>query len=177
MKLNEKECLDLLSKYNTPKHVINHCKAVSKVAFTIASALNTKGYSLDADLCKHAGLLHDMARVEDHHGEVAADKLSELGYIREAEIIRVHMYHNEFNPIEKISEKDIVCISDRVVKEGDYVGFKIRMAHIRKKANYSPEVLKILDIKEKQLSDYIDSIESIIGSSFDDLMEGIHEKD
>ena len=66
------QCMQMLDSYETPAHVIGHCKAVAAVGYTLAKALNARGYDLDLDLILAAGLLHDMARVEDMHWEVAA---------------------------------------------------------------------------------------------------------
>ena len=46
-------------RYNTPTHVIGHCKAVTLVAMTIGKELNEKGYNLDIELIQGAGLAHD----------------------------------------------------------------------------------------------------------------------
>ncbi|MEG0918471.1 MAG: HD domain-containing protein [Anaerovoracaceae bacterium] len=175
--ITSSKCMDMLKEYGTPKHVINHCKGVSKVATRISERLNTKGYKLNTNLCTCSGLLHDMARVEDHHGEVAATYLETLGYQDMADIIKVHMKHSDFNPIETISELDIVCISDRVVLEGTYVGLKKRLEYIKKKANHTPETLKRLKVVEDRLYEYIYELEGVMDISLDELLEGIDEKD
>ena len=75
---------------------------MTDAALKIATALNMHGYDLGIELIRAAGLLHDIARVEDLHWEVGARKIRELGYEMEADIIRAHMLYSDFSPIEKI---------------------------------------------------------------------------
>ena len=60
-----KECLALLAEYNVPTHIVNHCRAVAKLAVFLAHRLNEKGAAVNIDLLDRAGLLHDMMRVFD----------------------------------------------------------------------------------------------------------------
>jgi putative nucleotidyltransferase with HDIG domain len=127
---SREECLALLKEHQTPDHVIRHCIKVTDTALKIADALNQKGLSLDLGLIQGAGLIHDIARVEEKHWEIGAEIASELGYYQEAEIIRAHMFYN-CNPNEdEINETDIICLSDRMVKEDEYVGLENRMHYI-----------------------------------------------
>ena len=172
------ECLRVLAEYGTPEHVIAHCRAVAAVGYTLATALDRKGVALDEDLVLAAGLLHDMARVEDEHWEVAADYCLSRGWSREAEIIRQHMRY-EFNSLEDLNETDIVCLSDRLVLEDRYVGLQKRMDYIVAKAikngndNYVPHILR----RKEETKKLIAGIEEIIGVSLDKLMEDIDYMD
>ena len=60
-----KECLALLTEYHVPPHMVNHCRAVEKLAVFLARRLNEKGEAIDVELLERAGLLHDMMRVFD----------------------------------------------------------------------------------------------------------------
>lgn len=61
----------LLKKVNCPHNVINHCKAVSKLAVRIAKKLKKKGIPVDVKLIKIGGLLHDIGRSKTHNIEHA----------------------------------------------------------------------------------------------------------
>ena len=58
-RLTEKDCYEYFKEYKTPAHVIAHCQAVSSTAETIAKELNKHGFSLDTELIKYSGLIHD----------------------------------------------------------------------------------------------------------------------
>ena len=87
------ECYRLFDEYGTPEHVIGHCRAVSDTAVKIGEELNKNGYNFDLELVKVSGLIHDVARREDCHEIVAADMLFSRGFVKESEIVRVHMNH------------------------------------------------------------------------------------
>ena len=114
------ECYRLFDEYGTPEHVIGHCRAVSDTAVKIGEELNKNGYNFDLELVKVSDLIHDVARREDCHEIVAADMLLSRGFVKESEIVRVHMNH-KFGKIQDICETDFVCLSDRLVKEDEYV--------------------------------------------------------
>ena len=74
-RITETEVNQLYARCKTPPHVIAHCKAVADTAVTIGAALNQKGYQFDLSLLRSAGLAHDIARIQEDHGAVAADIL------------------------------------------------------------------------------------------------------
>ncbi|MEG0829085.1 MAG: HDIG domain-containing protein [Anaerovoracaceae bacterium] len=167
------ECLKLLKEYNTPIHVINHCKAVAHVAMVMGNELNRNGFKLNLDLIQGAGLLHDIARVEDEHWKIGSKIAESLGYTQEAHIIGVHMTYSPFSSIESINETDLVCLGDRVIKEDAYVGLDERMEYIIQKAKnkgHKDAIARILE-KKKEAEGLIDGIEKTIGMSLDELMK------
>lgn len=167
-RLDEETCYELFKKYKTPSHVIAHCQAVSKTAYVIANELNKHEYHLDLDLIKYAGLIHDLARVEEHHEIICADILDNAGFHDEASIVRVHMRY-DFNAFEELNETDMVCLADRVVKEDRYVGIDERVQYLIDKKGGTPERTKRLLDKKVETKAFISEIESHIGRSLDSL--------
>ena len=168
------ECLQLLKQYDTPNHVVRHCVAVADTAVAIGKALNNHGYHLDLDLIQAAGLIHDIARVEDEHWEKGYQLARDLGYKQEADIIKVHMRYTPFSAVEHVTETDLVCLGDRIVKEDQYVGLDRRMEYIiekaRKQGHFDAEK-RILE-KKKEAQSLINGIERTIGMTLDQLMKG-----
>ena len=62
---NRKECLALLAEYHVPPHIVNHSRAVAKLAVFLAQRLNEDGEAVDINLLERACLLHDLLRVLD----------------------------------------------------------------------------------------------------------------
>ena len=60
-----KECLAILAEYHVPLHIVNHSKAVAKLAVFLARRLNENGAAVDITLLEGACLLHDLLRVHD----------------------------------------------------------------------------------------------------------------
>lgn len=170
---DRQECERLLNEYNTPEHVKRHCRAVADMACTVAEELNKYGFGLDTELVLAAGLLHDIARVEDRHWDVGADLMEKLGYHEEAKIIKVHMTYSPFSDIKNVTETDLVCLGDRTVLEDEYVGLDKRIDYVINKAkkNGNPQAEPIILEKKKQTRGFIDQIEKVIDMSLDDLMK------
>lgn len=171
--LTREECFALLEQHKTPPHVVRHCVAVTLTALKTARALNDCGYHLNLDLIQAAGLIHDIARVEDKHWEKGAEIAENLGYPEEAQIIKKHMFYDGFSDIEEVNETDLVCLGDRLVKEDKYVGLDERMDYIIQKARSQGNIeaeAKILE-RKKDAQRFIDQIEAAIGMPLDQLME------
>jgi uncharacterized protein len=169
--LTKAMCLKYLSDFGTPQHVVAHCIAVADVAKKIGEALNLKGFSLDTRLIETAGLLHDMARIDDKHWEVSADFLQQRGFEQEADIIRVHMHHHFPDDPFLSTEKDMVCLADRLVMEDCYVGLHLRMDYIIKKAGDQPEIIRRILENKILVGAYISKLESIMGNTIETIIQ------
>ena len=168
----KEECERLLNEYKTPEHVKGHCREVARTAYTIAKALNEKGFGLDLELITAAGMLHDILRTEEKHEKAGADLTESLGYEEESRVIRVHMTYSPFSVIEKVTETDMVCLGDRLVKEDSYVGLDARIEYIINKAKKGghPEAETFILEKKKDTMRFMDEIKRVIGKSVDELM-------
>ena len=170
-RLSEAKCLELLKEYQTPEHVVRHCRAVAKAAVKLAEALNKCGYDFDIDLIRGAALIHDIARVKDEHWIVGANIADKLGYHDEADIIRVHMTYTMNYDVEKLTEVDMVCFGDRVVKEDKYVGLEKRMQYVMDKVKDRPEAIARIRQKTKETAVLFKAIEDKLGRTIDEVME------
>ncbi len=168
-RITEEECEALYQKYETPPHVIRHCRAVSRVACEIGRQLNLCGRNLDLDLIKGAGLAHDVARVSPNHGEVGGDILESLGYMDEAAIVRVHM-HYSLNDFAHLNETDLVCLGDRLVIEDRYAGLDKRFDYIINKApkdsGIRQHLIEIREINRGLIGQIEEAIGQTLGSLF-----------
>ncbi|MFV0516815.1 MAG: HD domain-containing protein [Aminipila sp.] len=164
------ECYELLKKYNTPPHVIRHCEAVAETAVKLAKLLNEHGGNLNIDLIRGAALIHDIARVEEHHEIIGADIARMLGYEDEAAIINVHMTYDMNKEVDSLNEADLVCFGDRVVKEDKYVGLSDRMDYVIEKVKDRPDSIKRIRKKQEETEILISKIEKRLGITIDELM-------
>lgn len=171
--LTREACFALLKEYETPPHVVRHCIAVTVTALKIAGALNQQGHHLDLDLIQGAGLIHDIARVEEEHWVKGAEIALKMGYPREAHIIENHMFYDEFSDITRINETDIICLADRLVKEDQYVGLDQRIKYVIEKVRRQgkPDAEAHILERKKDAQRLIDQIEHLTGKSLDELMQ------
>lgn len=63
---SDKMALKLLSESGCSRRVINHCKAVERVATRIAEACKKRGLNVDEKLVRVGALLHDIGRSKTH---------------------------------------------------------------------------------------------------------------
>lgn len=174
-RLTENRCYELFREYETPDRVIAHCLEVSRCAYIIACELNKNGYDLDAELVKTSALIHDLMRASDKHDVVAGQILESLGYTDEAAIVCDHMSY-KFNTLPLITEHDIVCLADRIVKEHEYVGIDDRVEYLINKYPENKERKENLLFWKEKVREYINGVESLIGKSFDELLAPDLEK-
>ncbi len=128
----------------------------------------------DLDLVQAAGLLHDMARVEENHWDAAADFCAARGLYEEEKVTRVHMMYEFTNDADHLTEIDLVCLGDRLTLEDRYAGIDVRMDYIVTKAerNGHPEAKDRILAKKEQTKVLLSDIERRIGS-IDALMENL----
>lgn len=104
----------LYQKYKTPVNVIKHCQKVKEVALKIHDENNLQ---LDAKLIESACLLHDLVRYEKNHATKGYEVLIKEGYLKIAEIIKVH--HELID--ETINEATLVYYADKCVYEDQII--------------------------------------------------------
>jgi len=167
---DREECLKMLKDYNTPPHVIRHCEAVTDTALIIARALMEKGLFFDVPLIRAAGLLHDVARVDEKHWVTGADFARRCGYHEEAAIIQNHMSHTFDTDPKKLRELDMVCLADRLILEDAYVGIDARMEYLIKKINADKETERYIMAKKEITRALVRNIENLIGMAIEDLI-------
>ena len=82
------------------------------------------------------------------------------------------MTYSPFSVIEKVTETDMVCLGDRLVKEDSYVGLDARIEYIINKAKKCghPEAEPFILEKKKDTMRFMDEIKRVIGKSVDELM-------
>jgi len=73
---SREQALHLLFENGCSAKVINHCKAVTKLALETANVLKEKGFKIDSELVDVGALLHDIGRSKTHsvnHAVVGAE--------------------------------------------------------------------------------------------------------
>ena len=174
-RITKEQGIKLLKEYGTPEHVIRHCTAVTDAAVRIGCALNEAGYNMDIGLIEGAGILHDIARVEDEHWIKGGEIARKMGLADEAAIIDIHMHYPSFNEIENADETDMVCLGDRIVKEDSFVGLDERIYYVIEKARKKGADKKVIDIileKKQDAARFIKGIEEKTGKSLEEIVLG-----
>lgn len=114
---DREECAQLWEMAKGHSHVMEHCKAVARVAVALCEALNRRNCSksLDVDLVRGAALTHDIGKGTKRHEEVGAELLHEYGFHAAAEIVRAH-FDLALSFDAPVTEKEVVFLADKLVR-------------------------------------------------------------
>lgn len=173
----EEQCRKILDRMGTPAHVVRHCEAVTNTAVRIGKALNEHGCHFSIPLIRAASLLHDALRVRKKHWQAGADMAFDYGYPEVADIILDHMNYMHPIPVYEITEKDIVCLSDKLRQEDKLVTLDERLEPVRKRWADNPEALQVIEDKIKAAQAVMEYIENIIGVRIYDLLAQSDEEE
>ena len=124
---SKEECLRILHNNKTPSNIIEHCKAVCKLAEEIADKLIKKGVKVNKELVIAGALLHDIERDKEDHIAKGAKLLKKLGFPEVAEVIKKHsLYQIEKEEMQpQTIEQKIVFYSDKRVRGNKMYGGRV----------------------------------------------------
>jgi uncharacterized protein len=92
---SREQALQLLFENGCSAKVINHCKAVTKLALETANILKEKGFKIDSELVEAGALLHDIGRSKTHtvHHAVVGAEITEAAGLPDSvvSIIKRHV--------------------------------------------------------------------------------------
>ena len=113
----DEECRQLWGMYNVPSNVIDHCRAVARVAEALCGRLNCHdgGTTLNSALVWSAALTHDIGKGTKRHEAAGAERLSAHGF-HSAAAIAGHHFDMTLGPEEPFTEKAVVFLADKLVR-------------------------------------------------------------
>ena len=160
------ECMEILRLSNVKQEVIEHMLNVSEFSRKISILLNEKGYNLNINAVQSGGLLHDMGKGKKAHAEEGAKIASNYGYDCLSEIISEHMELKTFN---KIGEKEIVYICDKLLMGTELVSLNKRFEQSWSRYENSPDILENVNKRYADAVEIKKRIEEILGDSLENL--------
>ena len=169
-------CFHLLNRYAVPQNVIEHSRAVLRIARILCRELNRRGERMDPSLVEAASLLHDIAKVPsfqtgENHSQAGARLLRELGFPEVAEIVRQHVVLDPETDQGRITEAVVVHYADKRVKHVAVVSLGERFQDLKDRYGKSPEARAWLDALEGRSRSMEDRIFRKIPLSPEDLSE------
>ena len=127
------ECINILVEQKLPAHIIEHSKAVCKIASDVVDTLKSKNINVDKDLVIAGALLHDVRRLDKDHAKTGGQLLEGLGLIRVAKIVKTHglirLGEKDFTP--KTLEEKIVFYADKRVVNNKIVSLEKRFKYLK----------------------------------------------
>lgn len=160
------ECMEILKISSVREDTIAHMKSVSDFAKKIALLMNKKGYNIDVNKVYSAALLHDAAKGKNNHAEEGARLAEEFGYPCISKIISEHM---ELKDTDKIGEKEIVYICDKLIKGTKSVTLEDRFKQAFERYKEESDILVNVNKKYADAKKIKESIEKILGEKMENL--------
>ncbi|MCK5312011.1 MAG: HDIG domain-containing protein [Desulfobacteraceae bacterium] len=151
---DKKECFIIINDNKMMDHIIKHSMMVRSVASLLCSNLIKTFPELNIKLAKSAGLLHDITKTQsfttgEKHSETGARLLAELGFPETGDIVRQHVFLDNYNTNPPVTEAEIINYSDKRVLHDSVVPLNERLDYIYKKYVTNKEFIKHFDSMEK----------------------------
>ena len=165
---DKKECLDIINDNNMMEHIIRHSMMVRNVAGLLCSNLIKTFPGLNLELAKSAALLHDITKTQsfktgEKHSETGGKLIDELGFPETGDIIRQHVFLDDYNDTPPVTEAEIINYSDKRVLHDKVASLDKRLDYIYKKYVTNKEFIKRFDFMrentgmlEKKIFTYLD---------------------
>ena len=153
-----------------PARGLAHGRCVGEVAALLAAQLvRAAGWPLSVELCRVAGLLHDLAKGQPEHERAGARWLHELGFPRAAAIVAAHR-DLDWQPGTGLTEREIVHLADKLVRGSRIVPVQARFAE--KRVLYEHDALAVAAIEHRRrvAEQLAAAVESALGRPLDDLL-------
>ncbi len=144
MSLSKTECYEIIHNSGMLENIIYHSFKVSHLAEIITEYLINAGIDIDPFCIKRSALLHDITKTrslntKELHAETGCQFLKELGYRKEADIVRQHVTLDSYIVTGSPTAEEIVNYSDKRVLHDEIVHLEKRMAYIMERYGDSEE--------------------------------------
>lgn len=173
---SREECDELMARYCMLPNIIAHSRQVMRVSLAITDNLKN-GTSINRNLVIAAALLHDITKTRslktrEHHDQSGGELLRELGFASVGEIVKQHVILLDFNPQEKLADREIVNYADKRVMHDRIVSLAERVEDLIQRYGTTEEIRK--RIRQNEIM--VCAIEKKIADSMTaDLDSAIHK--
>ncbi|MBI4962881.1 MAG: HD domain-containing protein [Desulfomonile tiedjei] len=146
-----RDCHDLLAKYNTPAHIVLHCRRVWEVGRVLGEGLLRQEYPVDMALLQASCLLHDIgkypsildrSKFHDIRGEQI---LEQEGFPDVANIVGQHVILRSKRG-DPIREEHVVFYADKRVVHDEVVSLEDRFVYLFETYAKTPEAVDMLTL-------------------------------
>jgi len=151
---DRKECFIIINDNKMMDHIIKHSIMVGTVAEFLCLNLISTFPDLNIELAKSAGLLHDITKTQsfttgEKHSETGGELLDKLGFPEAGDIVRQHVFLDNYDLSPPVTEAEIINYSDKRVLHDKIVPLDERLDYIYKKYVTNKEFIKHFDFMKK----------------------------
>lgn len=151
---DEQGCLELLEKYNTPKHIIMHSRKVWEVGQVIGDRVRTY-CEMDMDLLRASCLLHDIGKYpsiitgKKFHDIIGEQILVNEGLAMVGNIIVQHVILRS-DVAQRVSEEHVLFYADKRVVHDNIVSLEDRFVYLIDTYGKNAEAIdRLLEMKKE----------------------------
>jgi putative nucleotidyltransferase with HDIG domain len=149
---SQEECDELMAKYCMLPNIIAHSRQVMRVSLVITDNLKNV-VSINRHLVIAAALLHDITKTRsletrEPHDQSGGELLRELGFTRVGEIVEQHVILLDFNPQEKLEEREIINYADKRVMHDRIVSLSERMEDLIQRYGTNEKIKNLIRQRE-----------------------------
>jgi molybdenum cofactor cytidylyltransferase len=165
------ECEALLNNVlRCDGRLLDHGRAVARLALFLAKTLNRAGCSLDPDLVTTAALLHDLAKGQRDHAQAGAKILTQMGYPVVADIVAGHM-DIRLNEREAIREKEIIYLADKMFSGDRFVTMEDRFQSRLDSFEKDENILRMVECRLRNAQLIRKRLEVQLGRSLEEVLK------
>jgi putative nucleotidyltransferase with HDIG domain len=169
------ECEAMLSlRFSYDPAIIRHSRAVAELAETLAGLLGRCGQSLNMDLIRAGGMLHDIAKGEPNHPDKGAALLRGLGFPDVADLIEAHMNLTWITD-QDISPRELIYLADKLVLNEYVVPLSKKFERSAERFRHDPAAMAALHERRRTAESIKQAVEAIIGRRLEDILPELHE--
>lgn len=151
---SREECNELMAKYCMLPNIVAHSRQVMRVSLVITDNLKN-GLSINRNLVMAAALLHDITKARsletrEPHDQSGGELLRELGFARIGEIVKQHVILLDFNPQERLEEREIINYADKRVMHDRIVSLAERVEDLIQRYGTAKEIKYLIQQNASQ---------------------------
>jgi len=167
---SKNECRAIMaSRFSDGHPVVKHGRVVERIGHLIGNRLIHAGYTVDINLLRVCGYLHDIGKGEKNHAIFGADLLKGMGYPNVSEVIASHM-DLEFAKQGGITEKEIVYLADKLTQGEGVLELEKRLELKLNQFADNPEGQMAAEKRIRTAMQIQHTIEKILGENINDLI-------
>ena len=137
-------CFQHMCRMQMLENIVAHSIQVCRVGMCLVDHIKLQGSQINGQLVQAAALLHDITKTrsfetEENHALTGAQVLTDFGYPQVGDLVRQHVYLDDYAEHQIISEAVIINYADKRVLHDRIVSLDERMSYIQERYGTRPE--------------------------------------
>jgi uncharacterized protein len=175
-------CFQHMCRMQMLENIVAHSIQVCRVGMCLVDHVKLQGSQINGQLVQAAALLHDITKTrsfetEENHALTGGQVLTDFGYPQVGDLVRQHVYLDDYSEHQSISEAVIINYADKRVLHDRIVPLEERMNYIMEKYATLPEHKQRIRLLWEKTKDLEIQIFSCLPFSAKDLNAHLTSRD